>query len=196
MPQTFNYNKPAFESPLLSADVRRNFQALVTSNAGPNPPSPAYDGMWWSKTATRELYFHMNSVWTLFATYNTTISQWQVASGDAAIVTAGEPLNGGRAIFIDTDGKAYKADKDSLSEVRGILGINPGAISIGTTGIVKFLGMIVDPVWSWATNGVIYCGADGVLTQTPPATGNVRRIGVAFSATSLVVSLGETLALT
>jgi len=195
MAQVFNYNKPSFESPLLSVDVRHNFQALITSNSGnANPPNPV-DGMWWLKPSTRELSFRLSGVWQLFATYNVAISQWDFPSASGVSVTAGENIQGGRAVFVAADTNAYKADKGVLAEVRGILGISPGAIMTGTTGLVKIIGPVQDPAWSWTPNGVIYCGVDGVLTQTPPATGNVRKVATAISATTLVVAVGETIAL-
>ncbi len=195
MAQTFNYNKPAFETPLLSVDVRRNFQALVTSNSGAVPPPNPVDGMWWLKSTTYELYYHSNGSWHLFATYNTTTSQWEMASVSLFSVTAGENIQGGRAVFIALDGFGYKSDKGVLDEVKGILGISTGAIAVGTTGLLQINGAITDSTWSWTKNAAVYCGVDGVLTHTPPTTGNLRRLAVAASATTLVMEFGETMAL-
>ena len=195
MAQTFNYNKPAFEAPLLSVDVRRNFQALVTSNSGTSAPPNPVDGMWWLRTPTHELFYRSNGNWHLFATYNTTTSQWEMASVSLLSVTAGENIQGGRAVFVDLDGFGYKADKGVLAEVRGVLGISTGAIAVGATGLIQINGSITDSTWTWTRNSVVYCGADGVLTHTPPTTGNLRRLAVAASATTLVMEFGETITL-
>jgi hypothetical protein len=104
-------------------------------------------------------------------------------------ITAGETINGGRAVFL-SGGLAYKADKDSLTEVKGIFGIAPGAIGNGAVGPVAFTGQLSDSSWTWVS-GPIFCGTDGALTQTAPTSGHIRRVAQAMSATTLVISLGE-----
>lgn len=196
MSQNFNVTKPPFNGALLSVDMRNNFAALISSNSGNAAPSAPGDGMWWLRPLTNELWYRINGGWKLFATYDTGNNKWIFSGASSEVyVTAGEDLNGGRAIFVDADGLAYKADKSVLAEVRGIIGITPGAIMTGDSGPVIVAGEITEGTWAWTPNTPLFCNSDGILTQTAATSGYLRKVATAISATKIVIGLGETIAL-
>lgn len=76
---------------------------------------------------------------------------------------------------------------DSVFQALGL------AITSGSTGAeitIQTLGFVDDSAWSW-TEGIVWCGPNGVLTQTPPTTGWDFIIGFATSATRLYIDLNE-----
>jgi hypothetical protein len=101
-------------------------------------------------------------------------------------VTAGEALSGHRAVLL-TAGEAFYADHATLTHAGRAIGVTTGAAALGDTVTIQTLGILIEPTWTW-TEGPVYLGAQGALTQTPPATGFVQIIGVATTATALFVA--------
>lgn len=96
-------------------------------------------------------------------------------------VTASQVLNAYRAIGYD--GYFTQPDEDSLAIYAGV---SRSATVIGDDINVVRQGLITEAGWTWTPNQPIFIGVNGVLTQTPPVTGNpIRRIGWAISATEL-----------
>lgn len=70
----------------------------------------------------------------------------------------------------------------------GIVGIT---LTAGTTVNARFSGSMQDGGWSWTAGEAIYCGANGILTHTAPATGWTRRVAEAISATEIIVNIHQ-----
>ncbi len=83
---------------------------------------------------------------------------------------------------------------DGLSIIGFATSSSPGgtSVSIQPTGLVTYSG------WTWTPGGIIWCGAGGVPTQTATTgAGNwIRRVGVAISATEIMIGIGELVELT
>ena len=110
------------------------------------------------------------------------------------VKTAGEILNGGRAVFVAADGKLYMADNTVLAEVKATVGISQGAALLGAAASYISGGVINEPGWAFTPGDRIYFDNLGILVNAPPATGHLRSVGVADSATSILVNVGEVIA--
>jgi hypothetical protein len=66
------------------------------------------------------------------------------------------------------NGQLNYASNDNVAHLAAPLWITTGAASPGSPVDVLITGLMVEPSWSW-TPGPVYLGANGQLTQTPPA---------------------------
>ena len=106
----------------------------------------------------------------------------------AITLVAGEALGGHRAVYVAGDGSARHASASLPATAAALAGITTGAATVGEAVAVQTAGRIVEPSWAW-TPGPVYLGASGLLTQTPPAMGAVKEIGVALAATELLIRI-------
>lgn len=112
----------------------------------------------------------------------------QVFSGGGATtfsVTAGEALGGHRVVYI-ADGEAFYADLMDVTTAGQIAGVTVAAASMGQAVAVQSAGLLEEPTWTFVP-GPVYVGANGTLTQTRPVAGYIINIGVAVSATELLI---------
>ena len=110
------------------------------------------------------------------------------------VKTAGEVLNGGRAVFVAADGKVYMADNTVLAEVVAVIGITNASALSGALAEIVTDGTVDEPGWTWTPGARIYFDNLGALVGTAPAVGHHRSIGVASTATSILVNVGEAVA--
>jgi hypothetical protein len=85
---------------------------------------------------------------------------------------------------------AIYADNTVLSKVNSVLGVTTGAAINGAN--IQFVrqGTITEPSWSFTPDGLVFLGANGLLTQVPPAApAFLVVIGCALTATSLRVNI-------
>lgn len=108
---------------------------------------------------------------------------------------AGEDV-GGHRVIRNSNGSARLADASTVGHGAGILGITTGAASSGDEATIQVYGPLTDPAWTWTPGLPIYCGAAGVLTQTPPAEGFLRQVAIAETATRIFIDLQPLLILT
>ncbi len=102
--------------------------------------------------------------------------------------TAGAALGGYRVVRALEDGRVGYASSAEVSHAPLVLGITLHAASENDVVEVRGGGEMSDAGWSW-TPGPIFCGLDGVLTQTPPAEGFIKQVAVAETATRIIVRL-------
>ncbi len=102
---------------------------------------------------------------------------------------AGEELSALRAVY-ELNGAVYLLDWRDASHIDLLLGVTVTSADAGGHVSVKRTGFLVDAAWAW-TPGRVYLGANGSLTQTPPADGFDVLIGVAVSATRLLLDLQD-----
>lgn len=114
--------------------------------------------------------------------------------------TAGEALSAGNSVYLSdgtggcgaTVGRWYKTDADltCASTTAQALGFIPTDIASGAAGTVRIQGRVTG-LAGLAAGSVYYISATaGAITSSAPT--NLRAVGVADSATSLVVSSGLT----
>lgn len=71
------------------------------------------------------------------------------------------------------------------------LGVTTTAAADGGSFEVVLDGVIADAFWNWTPGGVLFAADDGGLTQTPPEAGYLVSIGVALSATTIMVRIAS-----
>ncbi|MCE5306363.1 MAG: hypothetical protein LLG20_01855 [Acidobacteriales bacterium] len=116
--------------------------------------------------------------------------------GDASdyacsILTATGAISALRVVRKDAAGSLQYCDGNTAAHAGTALGVSLTAVGAGggTVSVVTS-GRMGDNVWAWTIGQPVYCGANGVLTQnaaTPTAW--IQQIGVADSATSLVIGI-------
>jgi hypothetical protein len=94
----------------------------------------------------------------------------------------GSPAPGLVAAIISTG--PVIADSDDLDHVGRVVGVSTGS-AIVTGGEIEFAG------WAFSTGDILYLSPTGQLSVDVPNTGFQQRVGVATSATSVIVSLNE-----
>jgi len=106
--------------------------------------------------------------------------------GDSVILTASGSIGGSRVIC-NTNGIATYADSSDVGTAHNISGISFNAAADGDPVTVITGGPITEVSWAWAPTLPVYVGTTGLLTQTPPINGYIRKIGFAQSATTVIV---------
>lgn len=103
-------------------------------------------------------------------------------------LTAAASLSALRAVTTTAAGLAEYADPTTLG-ARSVVGVTTNA---GTSLTVQFGGTLTDGSWNWSP-GHVWCGANGVLTQTPPTSGAVCIVGRVVNATTILIELEPTI---
>jgi hypothetical protein len=65
------------------------------------------------------------------------------------------------------------------------------ATSGGNVTVAGTDHIVEDSSWSWTPETPVFCGTDGVLTQTAPTSGVLMVVGLAHSSQILVVRFGQ-----
>ena len=105
------------------------------------------------------------------------------ASGLFSSMIVGESVVIGDVLYINTDGKLYKADA-SVNTTLPAIAIALETISSNNVGNVLNSGYLKNTSWSWSTGKILYLStATGDITQTKPTGTNlVQAIGYAYSS--------------
>lgn len=112
---------------------------------------------------------------------------------------AATALGGHRVVIFNADGSVGYADARQLDHAPRVLGVTTGASVEGAVSNIQAVGPMTESSWSWTPNLPVYLGQNGLLTQTPPAQPQAAFslvIGVAVSATTLLIGLGNVIHLT
>lgn len=107
---------------------------------------------------------------------------------------ASEAIGGGRAVRIIWDKYVGYVSSDNPLLADTVLGITTGAAAYGQNIGVQYMGELQDSGWSWVP-GPIYCGINGVLTQTLPSSGFILVLGTATNANTIVINIKQPLIL-
>jgi hypothetical protein len=119
------------------------------------------------------------------------------ARGDAGGITrriANVALGGHRVVKGLASGNAAYASSDVSGDNALILGITEHAADADAEVSVRYQGDMEEGSWNWSP-GPVFCGVNGVLTQTPPSTGFVCQVGVSDKPTRINVNIGPALVL-
>ena len=98
-----------------------------------------------------------------------------------ASIKVEEDVGGHRAITID----GLYVDSTSETSVGSYLGITTNAAEEDDYVKVQRFGILKDTSFSFTEDEPIFIGANGILSQTVPTAGYIRRIGWAVSATKI-----------
>lgn len=113
--------------------------------------------------------------------------QWVLIPSVVDPREAGETLSALRVVY-ELNGVVRYLDSHDAAHIELASGVTLGAAASGSPVQVQRSGAIDDENWSW-TPGVVWLGANGVLTQVPPTQGFDLTVGIALSATRLAVNL-------
>ena len=96
------------------------------------------------------------------------------------------PLGGHRAVRL-LAGLAIYADNAVPQDANVVLGITRGAVTGGDLAQIQFAGLMTEPSWAWTPDLPVFCGSAGLLTQTPPTSGFSLIVGIATTATQILI---------
>jgi hypothetical protein len=122
----------------------------------------------------------------------------QGPAGDTTItLPAGAAVSGHRVIAWES-GEARHADPTVLSNARRVIGVSLNAALTGDPVTVRQSGLVVDASLALTPGLPVFLGADGTLTQNPPAApaaAYALRIGSALAADTLLVRISQPISL-
>jgi hypothetical protein len=98
---------------------------------------------------------------------------------------AGSDLSGHRVVEVFA-GVASYADYRAAQVARKRLGVTSGAAMSGSVARIRLSGRMVEPSWNWS-DGPIFLGEQGALTQICPAIGNIVQVARAISPTEIFI---------
>jgi hypothetical protein len=106
---------------------------------------------------------------------------------------AAATLNGHRAVAIQPDGRLIHADNLNPDHRDATLGIIASATPIDGEAIIYTFGSLTEPSWQWLPQRLLFLGANGQITQTPPTTGFLLVLGKAVTPTEILIQLQPTI---
>ncbi len=127
-------------------------------------------------------------------------TEWGVGGGGSGstleqIDTLGETLSAYRIVYSSLDGSIYAASNNDLMTAQSVHGITTQAGNSGEDVSVTTEGVVTNSGWAWSGNQNLYLGVAGVVTDTPPTSGFILRVGYATGAQSMYVDIGTIIVL-
>lgn len=111
--------------------------------------------------------------------------------------TAASALSGHVAVTLDASGYATPADCRSAAHAAALCGVTTGAALAGAPATVRRSGLLTSPGWGLTPGLPVVLGEDGALVQAaPPSAAYLKQIGVALSASSVLIDLQPAIFLT
>ncbi|MBW4692205.1 MAG: hypothetical protein KME27_10610 [Lyngbya sp. HA4199-MV5] len=91
------------------------------------------------------------------------------------------------------NGQLVYADATDITQTEGAIGLTLNAVAAGGKPQFATSGLMQDTGWSWTVDQPVFVGSVGNLTQNPliVAPGYYQEVGVAVSATQLLLGLEE-----
>lgn len=115
------------------------------------------------------------------------------AGGSSFALTAGATLSGHRIVTTDASGNAIYADHSTLAHANAVIGLTLGAASVNASVQVQSAGEVTEPSWTFTPRQTLWLGTNGLIATTAPTTGFSLVIGYAMTATTIFMSIGESL---
>lgn len=102
--------------------------------------------------------------------------------------TAGEIINGGKAVRIGSDGKIYIFDINNPTFYGSYVGIAETAAVTNDLCVVVISGLGTFSGSSFVAGTPYYIAATGLLTSTPPSIGLVKKVAVGVDSDTVLIS--------
>ena len=116
-------------------------------------------------------------------------------AGDANVTfTAGVAIGGHRLVRLNAGLLRYMSN-DQPADANMALGVSRNAAALGQAVTVQGSGLLSEPSWTWTPDLPVFCGINGLLTQLVPTAGFILVIGVAVSATDIIIAIKTPLVL-
>ncbi len=109
--------------------------------------------------------------------------------------TADGALGGHRVVRASGTNLVAYADSTNVLHANSIIGITTGAVDAEEPASVQYSGELTDGTWSWVPDMPIFCGTNGLLTQTPPTTGFSLVLAVAVSSSTIFIAIKQSIIL-
>lgn len=141
------------------------------------------------KKVQRNLNGHGLSKLQNFILENCIIEDQAQGSTDAIFknFVAGEDINGGKAVMIDTDGKVYLFDILNPYHYDKYLGISSTAVLAGQQCTIVTHGKNTTLGPGWLSGRPYYIATGGDLSTTPPSLGFLKQIGVGIDTDTIMI---------
>lgn len=118
-----------------------------------------------------------------------------VDAGGQIIKTAAVSIGGHRVVVPDSTGGVIYADASTLTHRDKVLGVTTGAASASASATIQTYGELTEPSWAWTLDEPVFLGLTGLLTQTPPSSGFLQRVGFPTAATKLFIDIDNAITL-
>lgn len=102
-------------------------------------------------------------------------------------VPAGETIHSLRVVRVE-NGALYHPDVNNNDHAEQVVGISLQSGSPGDDVLVQFTDKVSEGSWNWSP-GYVYCADDGVLTQSPAATGWLLAVARVIDPTTITIDV-------
>jgi predicted RecA/RadA family phage recombinase len=102
---------------------------------------------------------------------------------------ASESILLGHAVSVDASGGLVLCDSGNQALSGTCIGVANGSASAGQNVQVICSGIFYRGAYTMSSGDIVFIGPNGALTQTPPSSGFSQQVGVAISATKILVSI-------
>ncbi len=113
-------------------------------------------------------------------------------SAPELVATAGENMSSGRVVIYDS-GQFFYFQPSNPSHAGRVIGITKTSALAGVSVAAQTGGIMSDAAFTFASESAIFVSDDGELTENPPASGLVQKIGVSISGTQILININLTL---
>ncbi|MEO0533243.1 MAG: hypothetical protein AAF215_05185 [Cyanobacteria bacterium P01_A01_bin.123] len=98
---------------------------------------------------------------------------------------ASATLSALRVVTLNSSNQWVYADKDTSGHINTAIALLTTAVNSGSSVRPVLQGLVADSSWSWSLDTLLWLGANGLLTQTPPTTGFLRQLATIVSPTQI-----------
>lgn len=113
----------------------------------------------------------------------------QGPSGAAAVYLAATDLSGHIVVTLDEQGHALTADPTVAAHGNSVVGISKNAAVAGSAIEIATADTLTHAGWTFTPGLPVFAGLAGAVTQNPPVAAWQKAIGVARTATTIVIAL-------
>lgn len=138
-----------------------------------------------SATALQAVLTALNALQAQVAALEAEIS---ALSGSTEYIAAVN-LTSSQAVYAVNSGYVGLADNTIPTTAQSLIGVTTSSAAAGAKVKVTGVGGVVtDPTWAWTAFQPVYLAASGAMTQTLPVAGVLAQVGIATSATTMLVA--------
>lgn len=112
----------------------------------------------------------------------------------SSIYKAGTALSGHRMVSVSGPGQVDYPDVNNTLSMLRVIGMTSNAAGVGEDISVVRFGQIEHSGWSWTPGLPVFCGVDGVPTQTQPDHTSLK-VAIAIDETTLEIFIRQTIVL-
>lgn len=123
-------------------------------------------------------------------------AQWENpgASSNYETCTAGEDINAGRVVVIDS-GEAFYFHNTDPAQAGRVFGITKSSATAGNDLSVQPYGVVTDAGFSSLSEGPVWAVANGQVSNTRPSSGTVQKIGVYLGGNKMLMDFATQITL-